>query len=210
LQLTPYGAPELCVIFLSIGINDGKRGMKKIRINLVIVLICLMAESIFFSIAVADFSDNWFPESPDIISRIISAADKSDNSDFQSHIIKDGGHTYAYYLKSMNYVGSCKTSFGQVHAAEMFFIRSGYKNGQMPPPRGHPFIVFTDESYKIRDYWRLDMPLMGRRLAFEGTKFFLDDTLLFDYSDLPETNLIIVDGKLHEIPLWKRAKIKKK
>ena len=123
----------------------------------------------------AEFSDDQFPEFPDILPRIIAAA-QTHSEPFASAVSENT----AYYLKSAEYIGSCAASFGRVHAARLFYIRSAVKGAKYPVPRGHTFIVFLDATLWVRVSWSVDASL--GRLGFDGTKFQLNSTTLFDFA----------------------------
>jgi len=145
----------------------------------------------------ADFSDDQFSQQPDILSRIIAAAQKYDEpgASLRSH----RSENTTYYLRRAEYVGACEASFGTVHVARLFYIRSAPR-GTSLPARGHTFILFLDAELQIRATWRVESDL--GRLSISGTRFLLDGTPLLDYSALPVGNAIVVNGKLQEVPKW--------
>jgi hypothetical protein len=98
-----------------------------------------------------------------------------------------------------------------VHVATFFFIRSGPQGGgATPPAHGHSFVGFFDQSLRMRVYWRVDMPIEGWRLRFEGTTLLLDDRPIFDYARRQEDKELLIDGKRYvlaegkpqPIPTW--------
>src|SRR4051812_35044474 len=109
-----------------------------------ITLLCLA----LVSIALADFSDDQIPASPDILVRVIAALDASGEP-----LTSSGDGQSAYYLRSARYVGECAAPFGRVHVAQVGFTRSSQR-GEKFPARGHDFIVFLDEAIRVRTVWR--------------------------------------------------------
>jgi hypothetical protein len=146
------------------------------------------------SAARAEFSDDQFPQQPDILARLIASAQASGGS-----LASSASENTAYYLRRAEYIGSCEAPFGRVHAVEFFFTRSTAK-GSKSPVRGHTFVLFFDVSLKLRTRWDLDMPLPG--LAFEHTKLLLGEDTLFDFARPPASGAVIVGGKPQEVPRW--------
>jgi hypothetical protein len=148
------------------------------------------------SVACADFADDAVPAAPDILSRIISSAERSGEPLHSENIGKT-----AYYLRSAEYVGECTAPFGPVHIARLFFIRSGVRGQATPPPRGHTFIVFLDREFAVRARWDVDYTL--GHLGVRGSKLLLDGKELFDYAHPPASGKLAVDGTVQPIPQWK-------
>ena len=158
------------------------------------------------SSALADFSWDAYPKSLDILSRLISAAERSE----VPHIDPNDGHPTACYVRRASYIGECKSSFGTIHLLAINYTRSAPR-GSRRPPRGHSFVMFFDDSLKLRATWRVDFDSTKLTLG-EGNKLFFGDTLAFDYASLPKpTKLsdekvacshVIIDGQLFTIPTW--------
>ncbi len=142
----------------------------------------------------AEFSDDQFPQQPDILARLISAAQVS--GDPLASDVQDG---FAYYLRRAEYIGSCQAPFGRIHAAQFFYIRPA-RQGSSLPARGHAFVIFFDASFRVRASWSLDKPLSG--FTFDGTKFSLGEKTLFDFASLPKTGTVAIDGKPQIVPAW--------
>jgi hypothetical protein len=163
----------------------------------------------FLSIARADFSDDRVPASPDILSRIIAAADRHGDP-LHSH----GDARSAYYLCTAQYVGECRASFGTVHLAALGFTRSA-ERGSKHPARGHSFLVFLDESLAIRSFWRTDFDCSALSVR-DGSKIYFGDQVAFDYANLPKptklpdedlaSSHVVIDGQLFSIPTWSAPK----
>jgi len=146
-------------------------------------------------LAYADFSDDQYPQRPDILPRLIAAAE-AHGSPFTSATKEN----YVYYLRNAEYIGSCEAPFGRVHAAQFFYIRSGHKGSQTPPARGHTFVLFFDRDFHLRGYWDLDLPLVG--LAFEGTKFLYGKEVIMDFAPPPRMGTVGLDGNVYSAPTW--------
>jgi hypothetical protein len=143
----------------------------------------------------AEFSDDQFPQSPGILSRIIAAAQA-----YGDPLSSRSEDKMAYYLRSAEYIGSCEAPFGRVHAARLFYIHSAPQSTKLPA-RGHTYIVFLDASLHVRGNWEVDAG--SGHFSFKGTKFCLDNTVLFDYAHLPERAGVVMDGQPVSIPRWK-------
>ena len=163
----------------------------------------------FLSIARADFSDDRVPATPDILARILAAADRSGDP-----LRSTGDARSAYYLCTAQYIGECRAAFGTVHLAALGFTRSA-ERGSKNPARGHSFIVFLDESFAVRSFWRADFDCSALSVR-EGSKIYFGDQATFDYANLPKpTKLpgedsssyrVAIDGQLFVIPTWSANK----
>jgi hypothetical protein len=161
------------------------------------------------SAARADFSDDQVPTTPDILSRVIAAADRSGNP-----LRSSGDARSAYYLRTARYVGECRASFGTVHLAALEFTRSTGR-GSNNPARGHSFLVFLDESLAVRSHWRADFDCSALSVR-EGSKVYYGDNVAFDYANLPKptklpdedspSSHVVIDGQLFAIPSWSAHK----
>ena len=149
-------------------------------------------------VARADFSDDQLPAAPDILARVISAAERN-GTPLRSIATKD--EPTVYYLRSAEYIGQVEAPFGSVHIARLFYIRSGVRGQQTPPPRGHTFIVFLDWTFTIRDFWTVDYDF--GRLSVSGTKLLLDDKHFFDYARIPEHYAELPHNGYPHPPTWK-------
>lgn len=147
------------------------------------------------AVAHADFSNDAVPVAPDILTRIIAGAEQS-GEPLQSKATK--GEDDVYYLRGAEYIGECAAPFGTVHIAQLFFIRSGVRGQQTPPPRGHTFLVFYDADFKVRGYWRDP----SGPFRVDGSKLIEGDKELFDYAKLPQ-HINEVHGQWPHPPIWK-------
>lgn len=147
------------------------------------------------AIAHADFSTDGMPAAPDVLTRILAGAESS-GEPLQSKATT--GEATVYYLRSAEYIGECVAPFGTVHIAQLFFIRSGVRGQQTPPPRGHTFLVFYDADFKVRGYWRDP----GGPFTVDGSKLIEGDKELFDYAKLPK-HIDEVHGQWPHPPTWK-------
>jgi hypothetical protein len=158
----------------------------------------------------ADFSWDAFPQSLDILTRLVSAAEQSKESYLTPSIDRNDGRSLAYYVRGASYVGQCRVGFGVIHLLAINYTRSAPK-GSHDPPGGHSFVLFFDESLKLRASWRVDFHLSALSIR-DGNRLFLGDTFLFDYDNppkptkLPEEDYprshITIDGQLFVIPTW--------
>jgi hypothetical protein len=147
------------------------------------------------SVSLAGFSDDQYAEPPDVLSRIVAAAERSDS---KLRSATDGN--ISYYLRRAEYIGSCEAPFGTVHIARLLYVRSAPK-GSKSPARGHTFIVFLDRRFAIRSHWTVDFDL--GQLSVSGSKLLLDDKALFDFAHPPASGQVAVDGAIQSVPQWK-------
>jgi len=174
-------------------IRNGGKDVEACRLILPIV-VGLFVFLYAFS-ARADYFYDKYPEQPQILLRIASAA--QDDSTLKSRIIEDT----TFYLKKLEYIGPLKASFGTVHVASLFYIRSSPR-GSKNPPVGNSYIVFLDKNFKIRSFWKPDMP--NDTLQVDGTKLLSGNDVVFDYAHLPATGEVLYDGKVLGIPTWEK------
>jgi hypothetical protein len=170
----------------------------------------VLALLVIATAARGEYSDNQFVSSPDLLPRLIAAAEKYGDP-FKPGIRDHEGRPYAYYLKEATYVGNCHAPFGQVHVVSFFFIRSGMKDGgPTPPSHGHSFVAFFDGTLRLRRYWPVDLPIQGR-LRFEGSTLLLDEKAIFDFARgekqegvgvIDGQPHLVVDGKPQIVPTW--------
>ncbi len=90
----------------------------------------------------ADFNNDKYTDNPDVLTRIVAATESCDR--FKSYQ-KDG---MALYLSSAKYIGPLHTSFGTIHVAYLFYIRSSLK-GSKEPAHGHCYVFCLVQVYKI-------------------------------------------------------------
>jgi hypothetical protein len=146
------------------------------------------------AVARSDFSMDQVPVAPDILSRIIAAADRYGDP-LQSKADADS----IYYLRSLRYIGECSGHTGPLHIAQLQFTRSA-KRGSKNPPRGHQFVVFLDRDFHICTIWR---SAATGTFSVRGTALTVDGASLLDFSQLPAKDSIVVDGEVQPIPRCK-------
>jgi hypothetical protein len=146
------------------------------------------------SVALADFSNDGVPVVPNVLTRIIAGAERS-GEPLQSKTTKD--ESTVFYLRRAEYVGECEAPFGTVHVAQLFYIRSGVRGQQTPPPRGHTFLVFYDSEFRVRGYWREQ----GDTYSVDGSKLLLDGNVIFDYAN-PTKHTAMPPGQWPHPPIW--------
>jgi len=161
-------------------------------------LCCSAILAIWFAAiqADADFYNDGYTDHPDVLTRIVAAAQSSDR--FKSYE-KDG---IVLYLSSAKYVGPLKASFGTIHVAYLFYIRSSLQ-GAKDPAHGHSYLVFLDQDFKIRAYWPASLP--NEDISVRDNGLWEGNDLIFDYSNLPSHNSVIFDGQPREIPKWNKS-----
>ena len=142
----------------------------------------------------ADFANDGVPGAPDILTRIVAGAERS-GEPLQSKATE--GESTVFYLRRAEYIGECETPFGTVHLAQLFYIRSGVRGQQTPPPRGHTFLVFYDSEFRIRGYWRDH----GDTYSVDGSKLLLDRKVIFDYTN-PTKHTTVPPGQWPHPPIW--------
>lgn len=150
------------------------------------------------SVAYADFSNDGVPVSQDVLTRVIAGAERS-GEPLQSGVTK--AESTVFYLRRAEYVGECAAPFGTVHVAQLFYIRSGVRGNQTPPPRGHSFLVFYDSEFRVRGYWRDQ----GDTYSVDGSKLLLDGEVIFDYAN-PTMHTAVPPGQWPHPPIWEKPK----
>jgi hypothetical protein len=149
----------------------------------------------------ADFSTDGVPVAPDILTRVVAGAERS-GEPLQSKATE--GESTVFYLRRAEYIGECEAPFGTVHVAQLFYIRSGVRGQQTPPPRGHSFLVFYDSDFQVRGYWRDE----GDGYRIDGTKLVLDGKVIFDYAN-PSKHTAAPAGQWPHPPTWQQPKHQK-
>jgi hypothetical protein len=145
-------------------------------------------------LAKADFSNDGVPVAPDVLTRIVAGAERSGDP-LQSKATED--ESTVFYLRRAEYIGECQAPFGTVHVALLFYIRSGVRGQQTPPPRGHTFLVFYDSEFRVRGYWREQ----GDTYSVDGSKLLLDGKVIFDYTN-PTKHTAVPPGQWPHPPIW--------
>ena len=143
----------------------------------------------------ADFANDGYTDTPDILLRIVTAA--TSESAFKPHL-EDG---VALYLRSAKYVGPLEAPFGTIHVAYLFYVRSAPKDSKAPA-RSHSYVVFLDRDFKIRAYWPADLP--NEDISVRNNKLWEGNDLILDYSHLPSQDSVIFDGQPRAIPKWSK------
>jgi len=164
--------------------------------------VILLALFLSVTIARADFINDQYTDYPDVLLRIVTSAEN--DSHFKSYTEPGDIGPMARYLKEAEYIGPLDASFGTVHVAQLFYIRSSDRGSKHDRSRGHDYIVFLDDDFKIRDYWLLDLP--DDSLYVDGAKLMSDKTVVMDYAKLPQNGTVLFDGKVMGGPKWDKNK----
>jgi hypothetical protein len=156
---------------------------------------------LFTVLARADFVNDSYTDHPDILSRIVVAAESDEQ------LKSSGDNEFALYLRRAEYIGPLNAPFGVIHVARLCYIRSS-RRGSKEPARGHNYVVFLDQTFKIRTCWPVDSP--DDLLYVDGTKLICGKDVVMDYSRLPNhpvgstlpQGTILFDNKVLPIPEW--------
>jgi hypothetical protein len=159
----------------------------------------------------ADYSIDHYQPIPDILPRLIHAADDVMGPDLRSkgHTDDTGGKQMRY-VRSAEYIGYCDAPFGRVHIAKVFYIRSGYKGSPTPPARGDRVLVFADHRLRVHLVWHLDedspLAVQGSRLLeLQGSGLLEDGKTVLDFARPPESGEVLLDGKVQNVPSWSKG-----
>ena len=168
--------------------------------------LALLTLCVALSARAAEWSDNEFPQTPLILSRLIEGAEA--NPQLHSEVFFNDGQRSALYLAGARYIGCCDAPFGRVHVALLFYIRSGGQDTKQMA-RGRTHLVFYDKEFKARRIWEVDMP--DEKFFFEKKALHYkpdegEDRILFDYDHLPKDPTkvqIMIDSRSYfGIPIW--------
>ncbi len=152
-------------------------------------------------VARADFADDQYTDYPDVLLRIVTAA-----QNYKGLKSSTDGET-ALYLRRAEYIGPLIAPFGTVHVARLSFTRSATVDSKLPA-RGFTYIVFLDQDFKIRTIWTIDVP--DESLSVSGTRLMRGNEIVMDYNGLPDhagavqgQDTVLYDDKPQPIPRWK-------
>lgn len=95
---------------------------------------------------------------PKILLKVISALESSRVDDLTSLDQNEGGVRTTYHLKSADYLGTLTWKGETVVLATAFYIRSRNPGSEVPPARGHFFLVCLDAAAsKVVAHTRLEL-----------------------------------------------------
>jgi hypothetical protein len=149
-----------------------------------------------------DWSAGSFSPEPNPIHRISQAVinSKIDELTPKSSVQED--QSYSYHLRSVRYLGGISREAQHFMVASVHFIRSSPKGSEMPPARGHGFLLLLDQEYRLATYCRIDFPdqieLLGGKLfrlgklPFESENAEIGDLGAKDVST--RTHGFLIDG----------------
>lgn len=112
---------------------------------------------------------------PKIFFKIVAALDKSKSPELRTKKEDDGT---TYHLRAVHYLGQLARDGKTYLVAQASFVRSSPPGQDIPPPRGHSFVVLLDESFQIIAQGRSDHSL----LHMIGSKLMEVDTELADFA----------------------------
>lgn len=158
----------------------------------------------------ADFSEDGYPVASDILTTLTAATLKSGDPRLTPVVATSEEKPSAYFLRRASYIGESKAPFGPVHVLALSFTRSAPRGSKLPS-RGHSFVAFFDAELRYRAAWTVDFDPHTLSLR-DGGKFFLGETLAFDYAKLSEGTSapdaastgahVLVEGQLFVLPVW--------
>lgn len=139
-----------------------------------------------------------FSPEPNPVRRIVQALEDSGDDVLRTKILDDGGKRYSYHLQSVEYLGKIAPGGKAFTLASAQFIRSSPEGKDMPPARGHGFLLLLDADYKLVSSCRVDgaedLSLAGdklHRVARSGEEEIADFGLT---DDTIRKNGFLVDG----------------
>lgn len=99
-----------------------------------------------------------YSHEPNPILRITQTLAESKVDELTPKVSKYDDKKWSYHLSSVRYLGGISRSKQYFTVATALFIRSSPEGSDMPPARGHGFILLLDQDYKIASYCRIDFP----------------------------------------------------
>jgi len=155
----------------------------------------IMLVALFLTTALvrADFASDQYTDHPDVLLRIVSAAEQN------ARLKSNETESTVFYLRKAEYVGPLNAPFGTVYVAQLFYVRSAPQGSKLPA-RGHTFVAFLDDKFKIRVYWEIDGP--DEPLSVAGGNLMKGKEVVFDYAHLPKSGKVTFDGKVQGVPQW--------
>jgi len=149
-----------------------------------------------------EWSTGSFSSEANPISRISQALVESKIDELTPKSYAHTERSYSYHLSSVRYLGGVSRGDQHFTVASVLFIRSSPKGSEMPPARGHGFLLMLDRDYHIASYCRVDFPdqieLLGAKLYRIGKIPFEDERSLIgdlDSADIPSRSRgFLIDG----------------
>ncbi len=167
----------------------------------------IIAISMYSSVLHAQaWSAGSFSSEANPISRISQALVESKIDELTPKSYDHKKQSYSYHLSSVRYLGGVSREDQHFTVASVLFIRSSPKGSEMPPARGHGFLLMLDRDYHIASYCRIDFPdqieLLGAKLyrfgklPFEGERSLIGDLASADIPSRSRGFLIDCDAFL--------------
>lgn len=97
-----------------------------------------------------------FSAEPNPVLRVIQAMEAHKDDQLRTKVLEDKGKRYSYHLQSVNLLGHVTIGGERYAVAAAEFLRSSPEGADMPPGRGHGFLLLMDRDYRIASYCRLD------------------------------------------------------
>lgn len=134
-----------------------------------------------------------FVEQPNLVGKITEALVSSRLDHLTPHISRDGGRQYAYYLKTVSYLGTIERGSEKVILATALFVRSSAQGSEYPPGRGHGYLLCLSPEMRLITHCRLDFP----DVVLVGTELRRQQTTIGDFAATDEVTRrrgFLIDG----------------
>jgi hypothetical protein len=136
------------------------------RLTLTILILCLPSFGEDSGVAQAD---------PKTFFKIVAAIEQSKLPGLKTN--KDGDGT-TYHLRGIYYLGQVRRDGKTYSVAQVSFVRSSPPGRDVPPPRGHGFVVLLDSSFRIVAHGRSNHGF----LHMIGSKLMEGDSEVADFA----------------------------
>lgn len=99
-----------------------------------------------------------FEGEPNPVARILQAITTTKDERLTPKTYTEDGSEYSYRLISARYLGAITLEGRTFRLGTIFFIRSSPKGGDLPPGRGHGFLLCLSSDYQLISSCKLDFP----------------------------------------------------
>jgi len=137
--------------------------------------ITLFAAQFFLSAAIAIADSSGRPASPPkTMLHMIQAMESSKLGGLNSSVGDDG---VSYHLRDLHFLGTVHRD-GQVYSvAHALFVRSSNSGTDMPPARGHNYIIVFDQNFQIAAHGKTEIGIF----RMEENLLLLDNSEVADF-----------------------------
>jgi len=105
-----------------------------------------------------DWAAGSFSKDANHVLRIVQALVGSKARELTPRTYEHDGLKYSCHLSSVRHLGAISRDSETFSVATALFIRSSPEDGELPPARGHGFLLLLDRKGRIASCCRLDFP----------------------------------------------------